>query len=86
MSNRHQHTPETESRLKGLLIFTACCLLMLFVCWLLHGCASAPTYPAKVGKSWCRHTALMAAAICGEFYPVRIVDGKTPNGGHAQAR
>ncbi|HOG08687.1 MAG TPA: hypothetical protein PK983_11390, partial [Syntrophales bacterium] len=30
--------------------------------------------------------AILAASVCGEYYPVKIVVGKTPGGGHAQAR
>jgi len=61
-------------------------LVLVAVFLLLKGCASPQPYPAKVGKAWCRHNAILAAAICGEYYPVKIVVGKTPGGGHAQAR
>ncbi|MFA5379683.1 MAG: hypothetical protein WC455_28250 [Dehalococcoidia bacterium] len=81
-----QYSSKEIRRRKGILF--ALCAGILIICLavlLLAGCASPQPYPAKVGKAWCRHTALMAAAICGEFYPVRIVVGKTPGGGHAQA-
>jgi len=52
---------------------------VLIIALLLCGCAQ--TWQPK-----CRHDAMYAALVVGEFYPVRIVSGTTKTGRHAQAQ
>ena len=88
--NLTEQSEIVKARMRGWNRFLKWFVLFVFVvavCKVLFGCtpATAP-YPCKVGHVWCRHSAILAASVCGEYYPVQIVVGKTPGGGHAQAR
>lgn len=80
------YSDKTVSRWVRAILIAGFVLLAVAILISIFGCASPQPYPYKVGKPWCRHNAIFAAAVCGEYYPVKIVVGKTANGGHAQAR